>query len=84
MTGNGALQIGLYLAALLLLAWPLGLYMARIYSGDLPVYVRWLRPLENGLYRLAGVKPEESMPWLRYALAFLIFNLLGLLVVYAL
>jgi K+-transporting ATPase ATPase A chain len=89
MTGNGTLQIGLYLAALLLLAWPLGLYMARVYmapinTGDLPVYVRWLRPLENGFYRMAGVKPEESMPWLRYALAFLIFNLLGLLVVYAL
>jgi K+-transporting ATPase ATPase A chain len=84
MTPNGYLQIGLYLAALLLLAWPLGLYMARVYAGDLPVYVRWLRPLENGLYRLAGIKPEESMPWLRYALAFLIFNLLGLLVVYAL
>jgi len=84
MTANGYLQIGLYLAALLLLAWPLGLYMARVYAGDLPVYVRWLRPLENGLYRMAGVKPEEGMAWLRYALAFLIFNLLGLLVVYAL
>ncbi len=84
MTGNGYLQIGLYLAALLLLAWPLGMYMARVYAGDLPVYVRWLRPLENGFYRMAGVKPEEGMPWLRYALAFLIFNLLGLLVVYGL
>ena len=84
MTANGYLQIGLYLAALLLLAWPLGLYMARVYAGDLPVYVRWLRPLENGFYRLAGVKPEEGMHWLRYALGFLIFNLLGLLVVYAL
>ncbi|OYY95942.1 MAG: potassium-transporting ATPase subunit KdpA [Hydrogenophilales bacterium 28-61-23] len=84
MTGNGYLQIGLYLAALLLLAWPLGLYMARVYVGELPVYVRWLRPLENGLYRLSGIKSEEGMSWLRYAMAFLVFNLLGLLVVYAL
>jgi K+-transporting ATPase ATPase A chain len=84
MTANGYLQIGLYLAALLLLAWPLGLYMARIYAGDLPRYVRWLQPLENGMYRLAGIKAEEGMSWLRYAMAFLIFNLLGLLVVYAL
>jgi K+-transporting ATPase ATPase A chain len=37
-----------------------------------------------GFYRLAGIKPEEGMPWLRYALAFLAFNLLGLLAVYAL
>ncbi|MBK8638575.1 MAG: potassium-transporting ATPase subunit KdpA [Chromatiaceae bacterium] len=84
MTGNGYLQIGIYLAVLLLLAWPLGLYMARVYSGELPVYVRWLRPLENGLFRLAGIKPGEGMTWLRYALAFLAFNLLGLLAVYAL
>jgi hypothetical protein len=28
MTGNGYLQIGFYLAALLLFAWPLGIYMA--------------------------------------------------------
>jgi len=84
MTENGYLQIGQYLAALLLLAWPLGLYMARVYAGELPAYVRWLRPLENGMYRLAGIMAEEGMSWLRYALAFLIFNLLGLLVVYAL
>ncbi len=84
MTANGYLQIGLYLAALLLLAWPLGLYMARIYVGELPIYVRWLRPLENGMYRLAGIKAEEGMSWLRYAMAFLAFNLLGLLAVYAL
>ncbi|MGB8144958.1 MAG: potassium-transporting ATPase subunit KdpA, partial [Chromatiaceae bacterium] len=84
MTGNGYLQIGLYLAALLLLAWPLGLYMARVYAGELPVYVRWSRSLENELYRLAGIKPDEGMTWLRYALAFLAFNLLGLLAVYAL
>jgi len=84
VTANGTLQIGLYLAALLLLAWPLGLYMARVYAGDLPAAVRWLRPLENGLYRLSGIKPDQGMPWLRYALAFLAFNLLGLLAVYAL
>ncbi len=84
MTGNGYFQIGLFLAALLLLAWPLGLYMARVYAGKLPVYVRWIRPLESGLYRLAGIQPNEGMTWLRYALAFLAFNLLGLLVVYAL
>jgi K+-transporting ATPase ATPase A chain len=84
MTANGTLQIGMYLAALLLLAWPLGLNMARVYAGDLPRYVRWLQPLENGLYRMAGVKPDQGMSWLRYATAFLIFNLLGLLVVYAL
>lgn len=64
MTANAYLQIALYLLALGLLAWPLGLYMARIYNGDIPVVVRGLRPLENGLYRLSGVKPDDSMSWL--------------------
>ena len=84
MTGNGYLQIGFYLAALLLLAWPLGIYMARIYQGDIPPFIRWLRPVERGLYRLAGVSHEDQMHWTRYTVALLIFNLLGLLVVYAL
>ena len=47
MTGNGYLQIGVYLAVLLLLAWPLGIYMARIYQGDIPYFIRWLRPVER-------------------------------------
>ena len=84
MTGNGYLQIGVYLAALLLLAWPLGIYMARIYQGDIPLFIRWLRPVERGLYRLAGVGDDDQMHWTRYTVALLIFNLLGFLVVFAL
>jgi len=84
MTGNGYLQLGLYLVVLLACAWPLGRYMARIYQGDIPVFVRWLRPLERGIYRLAGVRGDVSMPWTRYTLAVLLFNLLGFLAVFAL
>jgi potassium-transporting ATPase potassium-binding subunit len=84
MTGNGYLQFAFYVVALLALSVPLGLYMARIYQGDVPVFVRWLRPLESGLYRSAGVSPEDRMHWTRYAVAVLVFNLLGLLAVYAL
>jgi K+-transporting ATPase ATPase A chain len=49
-----------------------------------PAFVRWLKPVENGLYRLCGVKPGDDMPWTRYAFAMLAFNLLGFLAVYAL
>jgi K+-transporting ATPase ATPase A chain len=80
MTGNGYLQLILYVASLILLAWPLGLYMARVYRGELT----WLRPIENGIYRLCGVKPDDDMPWTRYAYAMLAFNLLGFLAVYGL
>jgi K+-transporting ATPase ATPase A chain len=84
MTVNGYLQLGLYLVVLLALSWPLGVYMARIYQGEIPVFMRWLRPVERGLYKLAGVSETDGMHWTRYALAMLLFNLLGFLVVYAL
>ena len=84
MTANTYLQLAAYFALLLALAWPLGRYMAKIYKGDIPAYVRWLRPLEHGLYRIAGVKLGSDMTWQRYALALLLFNLLGGLALYAL
>jgi K+-transporting ATPase ATPase A chain len=84
VTANGTLQLGLYLVALIGLAWPLGLYMARVYKDDLPGFIRWMRPLENAFYRVCGVKPDDDMPWTRYAFAMLAFNLMGFLAVYAL
>lgn len=84
MTANGYLQLGFYVAALLLLAWPLGLYMARIYRGEMPLFVRWLRPVERGLYRVCGIDAEQDMHWTRYAFAMLAFNLIGFLAVYLL
>ncbi len=84
MTANGYLQLGFYVAALLLLAWPLGLYMARIYRGEMPLFVRWLRPVERSLYRVCSIDADQDMHWTRYAFAMLAFNLLGFLAVYLL
>jgi K+-transporting ATPase ATPase A chain len=84
MTANGYMQLGLYLIALIGLAWPLGVYMARIYRDEMPGFVRWLKPVENVFYRVCGVKPGDDMPWTRYALAMIAFNLMGFLAVYAL
>ncbi|CAG1770044.1 partial Potassium-transporting ATPase potassium-binding subunit, partial [uncultured bacterium] len=84
MTGNGFLQITLYVAALLALAKPLGGYMARIYQDEPAGLNRWLKPLENGIYRLSGIDSKEEMRWTDYAAALLAFNLLGVLAVFAL
>jgi K+-transporting ATPase ATPase A chain len=73
--------LALFLAALLLTAWPLGLWLARIYSGSLP---NWMHKLEAPLYRLAGTSADTNMKWSQYALALLAFNALGVLAVYAL
>jgi potassium-transporting ATPase potassium-binding subunit len=84
MTGNALIQTAVYVFTLLLLAKPLGGYMARVYEGRFGVFTRILTPIENLIYRLSGVDPAQGMRWTQYALAMLAFNLLGLLAVYAL
>jgi len=83
MSINGLLQIALFLGVLVALAKPLGWYMARVYEGKLPAFVRWISPIENIFYRLCGVDSKDEMRWTRYALAMLWFALLGVLAVYA-
>jgi K+-transporting ATPase ATPase A chain len=67
----------------LLLAKPLGVYMAAVYENRPVFFNRILAPLEAGLYRLSGVKPEQDMRWTEYAAALLWFNLFGGLSVFA-
>ena len=77
---NALLQCAVYLGALLLLVKPLGAYMANVYVGR----YRFLAPLENLVYRAAGVQAEEEMDWKRYLWGVLWFNLIGFAAVYAL
>ncbi|SDN88362.1 potassium-transporting ATPase subunit KdpA [Polaromonas sp. JS666] len=73
--------LALFLAALLATAWPLGLWLARLYAGRLP---GWMHRVEAPLYRLAGTSADTNMKWSQYALALLAFNALGVVAVYAL
>ena len=84
MSGFGILQIVLYFGVLTVLAWPLGGYIARVCIGEKTVASRVLAPVERLLYRLSGVRTDDDMGWKRYAVAALLFNLLGGLAVYAL
>jgi len=77
---NALLQCAVYLGVLLLLVKPLGAYMANVYEGR----YRFLAPLENLVYRVAGVQAEEEMSWKRYLWGVLWFNLIGFAAVYAL
>ena len=49
------LQLGLYLGVLLACVKPLGVYMARVYSGTTPILERLIGPVERLLYRLSGI-----------------------------
>jgi K+-transporting ATPase ATPase A chain len=79
------MQITIFVLLLLSLVKPLGTFMARVYDGRPPLGLgRMLGPIERLSYRLAGVRPDEEMGWRGYALAVLLFNLLGVVAVYGL
>jgi len=84
MTIIGWLQIALVLIAATLLAWPLGLYMARVFAGERTWLSPILLPLETGFYRLAGIGPHQQQNWLAYGLAVLWFSLAGFVALYGL
>src|SRR5262249_32786376 len=84
VTVNGALQLVVYVVVLIALAKPLGVYMARVFDNRPVGLDRVLGPLERLVYRCCGVQATHEMGWKTYTIAMLLFNLAGLLVVYAL
>ncbi|MBZ5587657.1 MAG: potassium-transporting ATPase subunit KdpA [Acidobacteriia bacterium] len=84
MTALAVVQLLIYLGVIVALAKPLGLYMARVYEGRSCGLDRVLGPVERLLYRASGVKAGEEMNWTQYAIAMLLFNFLGFLVLYML
>ncbi|NJO17295.1 MAG: potassium-transporting ATPase subunit KdpA [Thioploca sp.] len=84
MNPNAYLQIGLFMGILLLTVKPLGSYMTQIMDGRLPKFSRLLYPLEKAMYRGCGIEATTEMNWQQYAGAMLLFNLLGMIAVYAL
>jgi potassium-transporting ATPase potassium-binding subunit len=80
----GWIQLVFYMAVLIALAKPLGSFMARVYQGERTFLDPVMQPVEKMIYRLSGVHPDEEMNWKVYALAMMLFNVLGLLVVYTL
>ena len=78
MTFNGWLQFIVYFALLLVCMRPLGIYMTRLFNGE----IRFLRPLENVIYRLSGVHADEEMTWRQYTAAMLLFSFVSLLLTY--
>src|SRR5262245_46900412 len=78
------MEIGLYVVLLLLAARPLGAFMAKAVEGERTWLTPVFAPLERLCYRAARVHPGEEMGWKRYAVAMMVFNMAGLLVVYGL
>ncbi|HNC44137.1 MAG TPA: potassium-transporting ATPase subunit KdpA, partial [Acidobacteriota bacterium] len=84
MTFNGWLQIGLFFLVIVALTKPVGLYLARVFSGEQTMLDPVCKPLERIMYRLTGVDEAEEMPWTTYALAMLVFSVVSMVLLYAL
>ncbi len=84
MTAQGWLQFALYVGVLILLAKPLGSFMAAVYEGRRMFLTPVLRPVESLVYRLAGVEETREVDWKRYTLGVMAFSFIGFLVVYLL
>jgi len=84
MTAEFVGLLVVYLVVLLAISPFLGRYIRIAMENGQSRLTAWGRPLERGIYRLAGIDPQAEMGWKRYALAVLAFNVLGVVVVYAL
>ena len=82
MNNQAWLLLGLFMTALLLLVRPLGIYISRVMMME--NHATLVSRFEEAVFRACGFRRDEDMGWLKYALALLLFNALGLLAVYAL
>jgi len=82
MIASDTVQIILYLVLLIVLAVPMGRYMFKVFTGECTLLDRALLPLEKLTYRLAGINVQNEMGWREYAIALLVFNLLGMIFVF--
>ena len=81
MSGQAWFTLILFLAVLAALGYPLAIYMSRI-ANAAPIGGVFGK-FERAIYRAAAVDPAHDMPWTKYAVAVLLFNALGVFVVYA-
>lgn len=60
-------------AVTLILAIPLGKYLAKVFAGE-KVWTDFLSPIESGIYKLSGINPKEQMNWKQHMKAMLTIN----------
>ncbi len=84
MTNIGILQIVVYFLIILLLAKPIGLFMARLFGGRRTFLHPVIRPFEVLTYKLVGVDEEAGQKWTQYTGALLAFSVFSFVFVYLL
>src|SRR5690349_4221392 len=83
MTANGVIQSLLFFGIVLVITKPLGIYMARVFERERTWLDPVLGPMERLIYRASGVEPEVVQHWTTYTIVMLLFNFMGLVLLYA-
>ncbi len=83
MTFNGRLQIAILAVLVILNTKPFGGYMTRVFNGERTPLRVVLHPIEVGIFKLCGVRPDEEQHWISYAVAMLAFSFAGFVIMYA-
>jgi potassium-transporting ATPase potassium-binding subunit len=84
MTANGWFQIGFFLLVIFIITKPLGMFLARVFSGQRTFLDPVLRPIERIIYRLTGIDEKHEMRWTEYAVAMLLFSGVSMALLYVL
>ena len=79
---NALVQVGLFSVLVTAISVPLGLYMARVFSGETTFLDPVARPIERFIFRFCGINPAVEQNWTEYAVAMLLFSLVGMLLLY--
>ena len=83
MIALGAVEMAAVIVLAVLFSIPLGLYIARVFSDRKRWEDRFFDPIERLIFRITRIDQERDMSWKRYAVALLLFNALGIILVYA-
>ncbi|MGB8465473.1 MAG: potassium-transporting ATPase subunit KdpA, partial [Terrimicrobiaceae bacterium] len=83
MNISGWIQLVLFVAVLLAITKPLGLYLCRVLDANGKTFLDpFVKPLEKLTYKLIGVDPDKEHDWKQYAVSLLIFSLVSMLFTY--
>lgn len=80
--GKDLIQLVLFAVILILFLVPFGRFMARVYTGEHTILTPVTAPTEAWVYRVLGTSPDEEMDWKSFAIALLVFNILGIIIVF--
>ena len=79
---QGWLQIAVFVAVLVALIKPVGIYMARVFAGQRVFLSPVVGPIERLAYRTMRVRPDEGQDWKAYARSLVVFSLLSWVALY--